>query len=69
MEQSGSDAHVPAQTSAQEARDVVAQATGVLVAQFGIAPDDAFETLATVARDNDRRVVDLAREIVKIGGL
>ena len=69
MEQSGSDAHVPAQTGAQEGLDVVAQATGVLVAQFGIAPDAAFEKLAAVASDNDRRVVDMAREIVKIGGL
>ncbi len=69
MEQSGSEPHVPAQTNAQEERDVVAQATGVLVAQFGIAPEDAFDKLATVASDNGRRVVDLARDIVKIGGL
>ena len=60
---------MPSQTNALERRDVVAEATGVLVAQFGIAPEAAFEKLAAVASDNDRGVVDVAREIVKIGGL
>ena len=56
-------------SGAEERRYLVAQATGVLVAQFGIAPDAAFDKLARVARDEDRTVPDVAAEIVQRNGL
>jgi len=69
MEQSEPGDTAPDATDADDERDVVAQATGVLVAQFGISPDAAFDKLAAAANERDRGVVDVAREVVEHGGL
>jgi AmiR/NasT family two-component response regulator len=50
-------------------RDVVAQATGVLVAQFGIDPETACDKLAGVARDEDRAIHEVAAVVVEQNGL
>ena len=60
---------IPVPLGAAERRDVVAQATGVLVAQFGIDTEEAFARLAKVARDEDRAIHDLAADIVEHNGL
>jgi AmiR/NasT family two-component response regulator len=43
---------------------VVAQATGVVVAQLGLNPDDALDELLTVARERGLSIYELAREVV-----
>ena len=69
MEQSGAEEHLPALSEAEERRDEVAQATGVLVAQFGISSSVAVEKLAAVASGSSRDVIEVAREIVENNGL
>jgi AmiR/NasT family two-component response regulator len=56
-------------SGAVERRQVVAQATGVLVAQFGGDPDAAFDNLARVALEQSRAIYDVAAEIVKHDGM
>ena len=48
---------------------MVHQAIGVLVAQFGLKPDDALAKLRTLADDRYRSVTQVAREIVENQGL
>jgi len=67
--QSGSGDEAPDATTQDETRDVVAQASGFLVAQFGISPETAFDKLTAEAADSGRPVGDVAREIVRNGGL
>ena len=50
-------------------RDVVDQATDVLAAQFGLHPEDAFDELETVARDEHCALCDVATRIVEQNGL
>jgi AmiR/NasT family two-component response regulator len=69
MGQSESGDEAPDATAPDETRDVMAQATGVLVAQFEISPEAAFDKLTTEAADSGRPVSDVAREVVKNGGL
>jgi len=47
----------------------VAQATTILVYQLGISPDNAAAKLRTVAGLSYRPVAQVARQIVKNGGL
>ena len=65
MEQSGADEPTPAPTAAEQRRAVVAQATGVLMARFRIDSTAAIVKLATIAAEDTRPVVDVAREIVE----
>jgi GAF domain-containing protein len=51
-------------TEALASRDVIARATGVLLAQGATSEQDAFATLAAVARQADRPVQDVARVFV-----
>jgi AmiR/NasT family two-component response regulator len=69
MEHSESEEHEADPSEPARWRIEVAQATGILVAQFGIDPDSAFDKLAAAAIDNQRPVVDVAREIVENLGL
>jgi AmiR/NasT family two-component response regulator len=69
MGQSELGDEAPDATGPDETRDVMAQATGVLVAQFGISPEAAFDKLTMEAADSGRPVSDVAREIVENGGL
>ncbi len=50
---------------ALEARVVIEQAKGVLIAREGIGPRQAFEQLRTQARQSRRRLSVVAREVVK----
>jgi hypothetical protein len=43
----------------------IEQAKGVLVATKGVTPEGAFQQLRTQARSSQRRVADLAREVVQ----
>ena len=65
MKQQQSYKQKPAQSAAEERRYVVAQATGVLIARFGIDSDAAYDKLALMAAEERRPVIDLAREMVK----
>ena len=51
-------------TEALAGRDAIARATGVLLAQGAASEQDAFATLAAVARQADRPVQDVARALV-----
>lgn len=51
-------------TEALASRDVVARATGVLLAQGGAGEREAFATLAAAARQTGRPVQDVARALV-----
>jgi GAF domain-containing protein len=51
-------------TEALASRDVVAQATGVLLARGAAGEQEAFATLADAARRTDRPVQDVARALV-----
>ena len=56
-------------SGAAERRRVVAQATEVLVAQYGIDTEEAFDKLAAIARTEGRAIHDLAADVVEHGGL
>ena len=66
---SGSDKQAPASSATDEPRDEVARATTILVYQFGISPDYAFEKLRAVASLSYRSVGQVARKIVENNGL
>jgi GAF domain-containing protein len=51
-------------TEALASRDVIARATGVLLAQGATGEQEAFAALAAAARQADRPVLDLARALV-----
>ena len=51
-------------TGALASRDVIAQATGVLLARGAASPQAAFATLASTAQQNHRAVEDVARTLV-----
>ncbi len=51
-------------TDALASRDVIAQATGVLLAQGAASRQDAFATLAATARRSDRSIEDVARALL-----
>ncbi len=51
-------------TEALASRDVIARATGVLLAQGAVGEQEAFATLAAAARQADRPVQDVARALV-----
>jgi len=55
----------PAQTASQAWRYVVAQATGILMARFRLTADAALATLFTMANEDSRPLVAVAREIVE----
>jgi GAF domain-containing protein len=51
-------------TGALASRDLIAQATGVLLARGAASPQAAFATLAATARQSSRPVEDVARTLV-----
>ena len=52
---------------ALNSRVVIEQAKGVLSAQAGVAPDQAFQMLRTYARSHGRRLSDVAADVVAGG--
>ncbi len=51
-------------TLALEHRDVIGQAKGILIAQEGVSPNQAFDILRRASQRANRKVFDLAGEIV-----
>jgi len=49
---------------ALDSRVVIEQAKGVLAERFGCGTDEAFEVLRRAARSNQRKIHDLANEVV-----
>jgi len=53
--------------SAADERRAVYEAAGMLIAWCGLTALEAFESIVVMARDNNREVYDVAREIVAAG--
>ena len=51
-------------TLALEHRDVIGQAKGILIAQDGVSSEEAFDILRRASQRSNRKVYDLAAEIV-----
>ena len=51
-------------SDAMATRAVIEQAKGVLVAQQGLTPDEAFEILSRASQNGDRKLRDIAQAIV-----
>jgi GAF domain-containing protein len=49
---------------ALESRDVIGQAKGILMAREGLDADDAFEALRSASQQRNKKLRDIAREIV-----
>jgi transcriptional regulator with GAF, ATPase, and Fis domain len=50
-------------------RDIIGQAKGVLMERFKITADQAFEVLAKVSQDTNRKVYAIAKELTRTGTL
>jgi AmiR/NasT family two-component response regulator len=50
--------------AALDSRVLIEQAKGVLAERLGITPDEAFEAIRQQARNSNRKLHDLAKEIV-----
>jgi AmiR/NasT family two-component response regulator len=55
--------------SALERRAYIEQAKGILMERHGIDDQAAFEMLRKRARETNRRVIDLARQVIEVRGL
>lgn len=51
--------------TALDSRVVIEQAKGVLAAQVGIRPDEAFPVLRRHARNHNRRLTEVARDVIE----
>jgi GAF domain-containing protein len=52
-------------SEAMKTRETISQAVGILMAQGGRSPDDAFQLLASASQRENRKVRDIAEQIVK----
>jgi len=50
--------------AALETRPVIDQAKGMLIAEHGCSPDEAFDMISTASQRNNRKVRDIARAMV-----
>lgn len=50
-------------------RDIIGQAKGVLMAQHGITPEDAYELIKRRSQETNTKVVDIAEQITATGQL
>ncbi|MCX5208511.1 SpoIIE family protein phosphatase [Kitasatospora sp. NBC_00240] len=57
-------AEVEGQRRAMRTRAVIEQAKGILVERLGCSPDQAFEHLTRLSQDANRKLVDLAADLV-----
>ncbi|WP_168207624.1 ANTAR domain-containing protein [Microlunatus elymi] len=55
--------------TALEANRVIAVALGILIERYGISQDTAFAYLKRLSQDNNRKLRDLAAELVDTGKL
>ncbi|MGI8445610.1 MAG: GAF and ANTAR domain-containing protein [Streptosporangiaceae bacterium] len=53
--------------TALESRAVIEQAKGILHAEYGISPEEAFRLLSRVSRNTNRKIRDIAAELVRGG--
>jgi GAF domain-containing protein len=52
-------------TIALENRDVIGQAKGIIMASEGVSPDEAFDVLRRASQRSNRKLHDVAREMVE----
>ncbi len=50
-------------------RDVIGQAKGILMERYKLTADQAFNALARVSQQTNRKLVDIARELTETGAL
>jgi hypothetical protein len=50
-------------------RDVIGQAKGILMERHKLTADQAFEVLARVSQELNRKLVDVAHELTEIGAV
>ena len=55
--------------AALDSRAVIDQAKGILVERFRMTADQAFQALARVSMDSNRKVRDVAEQFVRTGEL
>jgi AmiR/NasT family two-component response regulator len=55
--------------SALERRALIERAKGILMERHGINDHAAFEMIRKRARETNRRVIDLARQVIELSGL
>ena len=55
--------------AALESRAVIDQAKGVLIERYKLTPDQAFQLLAQASMNANRKVRDIADELVRTGEL
>jgi AmiR/NasT family two-component response regulator len=55
--------------AAMESRAAIEQAKGILIERFKLTPDQAFRLLTAVSMDTNRKVRDLAEQLVLTGEL
>ncbi|MGI9005436.1 MAG: GAF and ANTAR domain-containing protein [Streptosporangiaceae bacterium] len=53
--------------TALESRAIIEQAKGILRAEYGVSPDEAFGLLSRVSRNTNRKIRDIAAELVRGG--
>lgn len=53
--------------NALERRTVIGQATGLVMERFGLAPEVAFEVLRRLSQEHNRKLYDIAVELVSDG--
>jgi AmiR/NasT family two-component response regulator len=51
--------------AALETRPVIDQAKGMLIAEHGCSPDEAFKMISTASQRNNRKVRDIAEAMVE----
>lgn len=51
--------------NALDSRTVIGQAQGILMERFDVQPDQAFAILRRYSQDNNTRLIDVARDLVK----
>lgn len=54
--------------TAMDSRTVIGQATGLLMAEFDLSPDAAFGVLRRYSMEQNRKLVEIAREVVSNQG-
>jgi GAF domain-containing protein len=54
---------------ALESRDVIGQAKGILMARRNCTPDDAFEALRKASQHHNKKLRDIAEQVVYLGDL
>ena len=54
---------------AVSSRDVIGQAKGILMERYKLTADQAFQVLARVSQQTNRRLADIAEELTQTGSV